>query len=98
MALSKDLCGILAVGGQKERAARDFYLEAAGRITHPLGKQMFHRLAKEEIKHAQMLQDWANWLKAQIPNVRAIYAYFNNDVSGHALNNARTLRRIMGVS
>ncbi|MBN1509761.1 MAG: DUF72 domain-containing protein [Sedimentisphaerales bacterium] len=45
-----------------------------------------------------MLQDWADWLKAQIPNVRAIYAYFNNDISGHALNNARTLKQIMGVA
>jgi len=42
-----------------------------------------------------MLQDWANWLKSQVPNVRAIYAYFNNDVSGHALNNARTLKLMM---
>jgi len=45
-----------------------------------------------------MLHDWADWLKAQIPNVRAIYAYFNNDVSGHALNNARTLKQMMGIS
>ncbi|MBE3099333.1 MAG: ferritin family protein [Planctomycetes bacterium] len=60
MALNEDLCGILAVGGQKERAARDFYLEAAKRTTHPLGKQMFQRLSKEETTHAQMLQDWAN--------------------------------------
>lgn len=44
-----------------------------------------------------MLHDWANWLKAQAPNVRAIYAYFNNDISGHALNNARTLKQIMGI-
>ena len=60
MALSKDLCGILAVGEQRERAARDFYLEASRRTTHPLGKQMFQRLSKEEAKHAQILQDWAN--------------------------------------
>lgn len=60
MALSKDLCGILAVGGQKERAARDFYLEASRRTKHPLGKQMFQRLSGEEAKHAQLLQDWAN--------------------------------------
>jgi rubrerythrin len=60
MAMSKDLCGILAVGEQKERAARDFYLEAARRATHPLGKQMFERLSKEEARHAQLLQGWAN--------------------------------------
>ena len=60
MALSKDLCGILAVGEQKERAARDFYLEASRRTKHPLGKQMFQRLSGEEARHAQVLQDWAN--------------------------------------
>jgi rubrerythrin len=60
MVLSKDLCGILAVGGQKERAARDFYLEASRRTSHPLGKQMFERLAGDEARHAQLLQGWAN--------------------------------------
>ena len=60
MAIGKDLCGILAVGEQKERAARDFYLEATRRTKHPLGKQMFQRLSEEEAKHAQILQDWAN--------------------------------------
>lgn len=44
-----------------------------------------------------MLQDWAAWIKSQIGHVRAIYAYFNNDISGHALNNARTLKQIMGI-
>lgn len=42
-----------------------------------------------------MLRDWADWLKSQLPSVRAVYAYFNNDISGHALNNARTLRLMM---
>jgi uncharacterized protein YecE (DUF72 family) len=45
-----------------------------------------------------LLQDWADWLKSQAAGVRAIYAYFNNDISGHALNNARTLKQILGVS
>jgi uncharacterized protein YecE (DUF72 family) len=44
-----------------------------------------------------MLQDWAGWIKGQIGAARAIYAYFNNDLGGHALNNARTLRRILGL-
>ena len=44
-----------------------------------------------------MLQDWADWMTRQIGVVRAIYVYFNNDVGGHALKNARTLRRIMGL-
>jgi uncharacterized protein YecE (DUF72 family) len=38
------------------------------------------------------LHSWAKWLKAQAPKIRAIYAYFNNDVSGHAVRNAKTLR------
>jgi uncharacterized protein YecE (DUF72 family) len=42
-----------------------------------------------------LLHDWAGWLKSIAGNVRAVYAYFNNDISGHALNNARTLKQIM---
>jgi uncharacterized protein YecE (DUF72 family) len=38
------------------------------------------------------LRDWADWLKAQAQNAAAIYAYFNNDVQGHAIKNARQLR------
>jgi len=44
-----------------------------------------------------LLHDWAGWMKSRMHAARAVYAYFNNDISGHALNNARTLRRIMGV-
>ncbi len=44
-----------------------------------------------------VLQDWAGWLKGQAPHVRAVHAYFNNDISGHAISNARTLKQIMGV-
>jgi uncharacterized protein YecE (DUF72 family) len=42
-----------------------------------------------------MLAEWADWLREQTRNVRAVYAYFNNDVEGHAINNARTLRRFL---
>ncbi len=42
-----------------------------------------------------MLEEWAGWLKGQRKNVRAVYAYFNNDVEGHAVNNARTLRSLL---
>jgi uncharacterized protein YecE (DUF72 family) len=41
----------------------------------------------------KMLADWANWLKEQTKNARAIYAYFNNDADAHAINNATTLKR-----
>ncbi len=44
-----------------------------------------------------MLSDWAQWLRDQAKNVRAVYAYFNNDVEGHAINNAKTLKTLLGV-
>lgn len=42
-----------------------------------------------------MLGGWARWLKDQTGTARAVYAYFNNDVDGHAIHNARTLREAM---
>ncbi len=45
-----------------------------------------------------MLREWADWMKDQARNVRAIYAYFNNDISGHAIHNAATLRQIMAAA
>ena len=44
-----------------------------------------------------MLAEWADWLADHRDKVRAIYAYFNNDVEGHAINNATMLRRLLGV-
>jgi uncharacterized protein YecE (DUF72 family) len=40
-----------------------------------------------------MLQGWAKWLKDHTRQVRSIYAYFNNDIDGHAIANAKTLGR-----
>ena len=60
MALSKAMCGILATGAAKERAARDFYLEAARKTREPRGQKMFRRLADDETRHEQLLQSWAN--------------------------------------
>ena len=39
-----------------------------------------------------MLQSWARWLKEHTKEAHSIYAYFNNDIGGHAINNAKTLR------
>jgi uncharacterized protein YecE (DUF72 family) len=43
------------------------------------------------------LKSWAEWLKQYIKQVRSIYVYFNNDVGGHAINNAKMLRKEMNV-
>jgi uncharacterized protein YecE (DUF72 family) len=38
------------------------------------------------------LQSWARWLKQQAKEARSIYVYFNNDISGHAVRNTKTLK------
>jgi uncharacterized protein YecE (DUF72 family) len=41
------------------------------------------------------LREWAGWLNAQRADGADVFAYFNNDVGGHAPRNAVTLRRFM---
>jgi uncharacterized protein YecE (DUF72 family) len=41
------------------------------------------------------LREWADWLLAQHRSGTDVYAYFNNDIGGHAPRNALTLRRMM---
>ncbi len=38
------------------------------------------------------LEDWGDWLAAQLASGRPVYAYFNNDVGGHAPRDALRLR------
>jgi len=38
------------------------------------------------------LQNWAKWLKEHKHEALAVFAYFNNDIDGHAINNAKTLK------
>jgi uncharacterized protein YecE (DUF72 family) len=42
-----------------------------------------------------MLNKWAKWIKENSKGVNAVYAYFNNDVLGHAIKNAITLRSLI---
>jgi uncharacterized protein YecE (DUF72 family) len=41
------------------------------------------------------LADWADWLQAERNAGVDVYAYFNNDVGGHAPRNAAVLRRYL---
>jgi len=41
-----------------------------------------------------LLAKWAKWIKENKKGVRCIYAYFNNDVEGHAVENARALKTL----
>lgn len=43
------------------------------------------------------LERWAGWLREQRESGVDVYAYFNNDVGGHAPRNALTLRRFLEV-
>jgi uncharacterized protein YecE (DUF72 family) len=44
----------------------------------------------------ERLAGWAEWLQAQRADGADVYAYFNNDIGGHAPRDAITLRRLMG--
>lgn len=44
-----------------------------------------------------MLAEWADGLSDRRGQVRAIYTYFNNDIDGHAIHNAGTLRELLTV-
>jgi uncharacterized protein YecE (DUF72 family) len=39
------------------------------------------------------LTGWANWMRAQEAEGRAVWAYFNNDIHGHAIEDATALKR-----
>ena len=41
------------------------------------------------------LRGWADWLNARRDEGRDVYAYFNNDIGGHAPRDAVTLRRVL---
>lgn len=41
------------------------------------------------------LDNWADWLDVQMSRGYDVYAYFNNDVGGHAPRNALTLRNAL---
>ena len=45
---------------------------------------------------AERLEGWSAWLNAQRAAGTDVFAYFNNDVGGHAPRDAATLRRLMG--
>jgi len=46
----------------------------------------------------EQLQNWADRLRNWQSQLSSAYVYFNNDIGGHAIRNARTLRTLMGIS
>ena len=41
------------------------------------------------------MRAWADWLRSVAQPRRPVYAYFNNDIGGHAVENARMLRDLL---
>ena len=44
----------------------------------------------------EAMADWADWLVEQRTAGRSAWAYFNNDIGGDAIEDARTLKRLVG--
>ena len=42
-----------------------------------------------------MLKEWAKWIGEHKGEAGSVYAYFNNDVEGHAIKNAKQLRELL---
>lgn len=53
----------------------------------------FHGEAYTGSYSTQYLSSWAQWIKERLAEGIDVYAYFNNDAEGNAVNNAQSLRR-----
>lgn len=42
------------------------------------------------------LRQWADRIRSWQPQLREVFVYFNNDIGGHAIRNARSLREMLG--
>jgi uncharacterized protein YecE (DUF72 family) len=44
----------------------------------------------------ERLVDWADWIVGQAGSGRSVWCYFNNDIHGHAIDDAQTLKSMLG--
>jgi uncharacterized protein YecE (DUF72 family) len=44
----------------------------------------------------ERLLDWADWIVGQAESGRSVWCYFNNDIHGHAIDDAQTLKSMVG--
>ena len=57
----------------------------------------FHGPSRYQGRYAHdTLADWAHWCRAHIARGVRVYAYFNNDIGGHAPHDARRFRELLG--
>jgi uncharacterized protein YecE (DUF72 family) len=65
-------------------------------VVGPFVYVRFHGVQKYSGRYDdRTLEDWADWLSEQRRGGRRIYAYFNNDVGGHAPRDAARLRSML---
>jgi uncharacterized protein YecE (DUF72 family) len=82
---------------EKHRVAlclHDMSGSASGKVcVGPFVYARFHGAAKYSGRYSdETLEGWADWLAARAAEGRDVYAYFNNDVGGHAPRDAVRLR------
>jgi uncharacterized protein YecE (DUF72 family) len=67
---------------------------ASGRLSiGPFSYMRFHGVQKYSGTYPDsVLDDWADWFASSLASGRDVYAYFNNDVGGHAPRDAARLR------
>jgi len=46
----------------------------------------------------QQLSAWAQWIEQNSCDVKFVFVYFNNDIQGYAIKNARQLRKLLSVN
>jgi uncharacterized protein YecE (DUF72 family) len=44
----------------------------------------------------EALLEWTEWIREQRNHGRSVWCYFNNDIHGHAIEDARTLKSMVG--
>ncbi len=69
--------------------------------TARFGYMRFHGAGQEKYAgryHRNTLRRWARILGHLAQDVNELFIYFNNDYRAHAIDNARTLRELLGVS
>ena len=92
-----EICGILRERGVA-LCLHDLPGSATGR--ERVGSFVYVRFHGADAKYGgsyseERLRSWAEWLNAQRKDGCDVYAYFNNDIGGHAPRDAATLRRVL---
>ena len=70
-------------------------------IVHPpdwTAWTLFNSHDREQIDVAPQLDWWWQWIRSQAEGVQSVYAFINDDFSGHAPAAANKLKSIIGLA